>query len=74
MEQREIAIRSLELARDLYTSGADKKVAPCTTPALLAIHAHIFKNLCDHAGKVRKLNLSKVGFRFAGAIYLEDAL
>lgn len=40
----------------------------------MAIHAHIFRNLYDDAGQVRKLNLSKGNFRFAGAIYLDDTL
>lgn len=74
MDQREIDRKSLELAKDFYASGADKKVVPGTMASLMAIHAHIFKNLFDHAGQVRKLNLSKGGFRFAGAMYLDDTL
>ena len=74
MEVRQIDKKSLDLAKDFYASRADKKLIPCTTASLLAIHAHIFKNLYDHAGQVRKQNLSKGYFRFAGAMYLDDTL
>lgn len=74
MNQYEIERKSLELAKDFYTSGADKQVVPGTTASLLTIHAHIFRNLYEHAGQVRKLNLSKGNFRFASAMYLYDIL
>ncbi len=45
-----------------------------TTKGLKQIHAYIFGGLYDFAGQVRTLNISKGGFRFASALYLEDNL
>ncbi len=42
--------------------------------ALAAIHAYLFDEIYDFAGKIRTVNISKGGFRFAPAIYLEAAL
>jgi cell filamentation protein len=41
---------------------------------LRQIHEYLFGGLYDFAGKIRKLNVSKDGFRFANFLYLEDAL
>jgi cell filamentation protein len=45
-----------------------------TTKGLQQIHEYLFEDLYDFAGKIRKLNISKDGFRFANSLYLEDAL
>jgi cell filamentation protein len=45
-----------------------------TTKGLQQIHEYLFGNLYDFAGKIRTLNISKDGFRFANSLYLEDAL
>ena len=45
-----------------------------TTKSLQQIHGYLFGGLYDFAGKIRKLNISKDGFRFANSLYLEDAL
>ena len=45
-----------------------------TTKSLQQIHKYLFGGLYDFAGKIRKLNISKDGFRFANSLYLEDAL
>lgn len=45
-----------------------------TTKGLQQIHKYLFGGLYDFAGKIRKLNISKDGFRFANSLYLEDAL
>lgn len=45
-----------------------------TTKGLQQIHEYLFGGLYDFAGKIRKLNISKDGFRFANSLYLEDAL
>lgn len=74
MNVRDIDLASLQKARDFYASGRDKTISAGSVAALLAIHKHIVDGLYPHAGKVRKLNLSKGNFRFAGAIYLEDTL
>lgn len=45
-----------------------------TTKGLQQIHVYLFGDLYDFAGKIRELNISKDGFRFANSLYLEDAL
>lgn len=45
-----------------------------TTKGLQQIHVYLFGDLYDFAGKIRELNISKDGFRFASSLYLEDAL
>lgn len=45
-----------------------------TTKGLQQIHMYLFGGLYDFAGKIRKLNISKDGFRFANSLYLEEAL
>lgn len=45
-----------------------------TTKGLQQIHEYLFGDLYDFAGKIRKVNISKDGFRFANSLYLEDAL
>lgn len=38
------------------------------------IHEHLFKDIYNFAGEIRKVNIAKGNFRFASAIYLEDIL
>lgn len=45
-----------------------------TFAALAAIHEYLFCDIYEFAGKVRGVNIAKGGFRFASAVYLEDAL
>ncbi|HMQ95588.1 MAG TPA: Fic family protein [Candidatus Saccharibacteria bacterium] len=45
-----------------------------TTKGLQQIHEYLFGGLYDFAGKIRELNISKDGFRFANALYLKNAL
>jgi cell filamentation protein len=45
-----------------------------TTKGLQQIHEYLFGGLYDFAGKIRSKNISKGGFTFASAIYLESGL
>ena len=45
-----------------------------TTKGLQQIHQYLFGGLYDFAGAIRTSNISKDGFRFANALYLQDAL
>ena len=45
-----------------------------TTKGLQQIHKYIFGGLYDFAGKIRDKNISKVGFRFANVLYLNEIL
>ncbi len=42
--------------------------------SLRKVHQHLFQDVYDFAGQVRTVNIAKGSFRFAPAIYLEQAL
>lgn len=65
---------SLENAYQLFDSGIIDSLEIGSTLGLLEIHAFIFKDLYDFAGKIRTNNISKGGFRFATALYLNQIL
>ena len=65
---------SKQRARELFESGALDALEAGTYASLQAIHRRLFEEIYVFAGETRKLNLSKGGFRFASAIYLDEAL
>ena len=65
---------SLENAYRLFDSNAIDKIEVGTTNGLMEIHHYLFNGLYDFAGKVRIHNISKGGFRFATALYLNEIL
>lgn len=66
--------KSLENAYRLFDSGFINEIEIGTTKGLQQIHKYIFDNLFDFAEKIRTLNISKGGFRFATALYLNEIL
>lgn len=61
-------------ARELFDSATLDKLDAGTFASLSSIHAHLFGDIYPFAGKIRNVNISKGGFRFASALYLESAL
>jgi cell filamentation protein len=71
---RNIDKKSLENAYRFFESGDIEKIEIGTTKGLQQVHKYLFDNLFDFAGKIRTLNISKGGFRFANALYLNEIL
>ena len=76
---------SAELAREeeriskrkaaaLFENGILNTLRPGTFSALQTIHKYLFEEIYDFAGQIRTVNLAKGSFRFASAMYLEEAL
>ena len=71
---KQIDEKSLQKAFLLFESGDIERMEIGTTKGLQQIHKYIFGGLYDFAGKIRDKNISKGGFRFANALYLNEIL
>ncbi|MDY6024673.1 protein adenylyltransferase Fic [Bergeyella zoohelcum] len=65
---------SILKAYALFESGKINDIETGTTKGLQEIHKCLFDGLYDFAGKIRTLNISKGGFRFANSLYLNEIL
>ena len=65
---------SLENAYRFFETGDIETIEVGTTKGLQQIHKYLFNNLYDFAGILRTQNISKGGFRFANAMYLNEIL
>lgn len=71
---KQIDEKSLQKAFQLFESGDIERMEIGTIKGLQQIHKYIFDGLYDFAGKIRDKNISKGGFRFANALYLNEIL
>ena len=74
MNTQEIDAQSLQNAYRLFESGTIEQIEVGTTKGLCEIHRYLFEGLYDFAGKIRQLNISKGGFRFANVMFLHSIL
>ncbi len=65
---------NIEKAFKLFESGDINNIEVGTTKGLQQIHAYLFGDLYELAGKIRTLNISKGNFRFANTLYLNEVL
>lgn len=61
-------------AIELFENGLLDKFEVGTFKGLSEIHKYLFEDIYEFAGQIRKENISKNNFRFASAMYLDEAL
>ena len=71
---KQIDEKSLQKTFQLFESGDIERMEIGSTKGLQQIHKYIFGGLYDFAGKIRNKNISKRGFRFANALYINEIL
>ena len=69
-EERITKLKALEL----FDTNKINEFEVDTTKGLCDIHKYLFSDIYEFAGKIRDVNLAKGSFRFAPAMYLEEAL
>jgi len=65
---------SKQRALGLFASSDLANFEVGTIRGLQQIHEYLFKDLYDFAGKIREVDISKGGFRFASHLYLAQIL
>lgn len=66
--------KSKQKAYTLFESDLIQSIEVGTVKGLKQIHSYIFGGLYDFAGQIRTHNISKGGFKFANALYLDENL
>lgn len=66
--------QSKKKAYTLFESNLIDTIEVGTTKGLQQIHAYLFGGLYDFAGQIRRKNISKGGFKFASAQFLDNTL
>ncbi len=65
---------SKQKAKQLFDTGDINQVEVGTFSGLAFIHAYLFGDIYEFAGKLRDVNIAKGNFRFAPLMYLEASL
>ncbi|MFM2320040.1 MAG: hypothetical protein RLZZ215_2661 [Pseudomonadota bacterium] len=65
---------SKQKAKQLFDSGDINQIEVGTFQGLAQIHAYLFGDIYEFAGKLRDVNIAKGNFRFAPLMYLEQSL
>jgi cell filamentation protein len=65
---------SKQKARQLFDSGDIHKMEAGKFAGLAYIHAYLFEDIYDFAGKIRDVNIAKGDFSFARVAHLESSL
>ena len=65
---------SKQKAKQLFETGEINRVEVGTFKGLAQIHAFLFGDIYDFAGKLRDVNIAKGNFRFAPLMYLPQSL
>ncbi len=65
---------SKQKARQLFDLRDIEKVKVGTFEGLAYIHAYLFSEIYEFAGKIRTVNIAKGSFRFAPLMYLKQSL
>ena len=66
--------QSKQKAYSLFEDGIINTIEVGTVKGLRQIHAYIFGGLYEFSGQIRNVNISKGGFTFANALYLDETL
>jgi len=73
-EQSTIDGQSIHKAKQLFDTGEIDRIEVGTVNGLKEIHRYLFGGLYPFAGQIRTKNISKDGFKFANALYLQENL
>lgn len=65
---------SKKKALDMFQTGVLDSLKAGSIEALIKIHKYLFEDIYEFAGIIRTANIAKGNFRFAPAIYLNEAL
>ena len=65
---------SKKKALEMFQTGFLNSLQVGSVEALIQIHKYLFEDIYEFAGQLRTVNIAKGNFRFAPAIYLNEAL
>ena len=65
---------SKKKALEMFQTGFLDSLQAGSLEALIQIHKYLFEDIYEFAGQLRTVNIAKGNFRFAPAIYLNEAL